>query len=395
MRLLVIYRHFWPDSPPYATMLREIAAHLVRDGHDVTVLTEQPSYKVADRAQNAARFEAVDGVEVHRLGRGPGRRIAALLFPVRALWTAMVWRLRGRRFDVVWTATMPPAVNGLGARGAAWLLGARFVYHCQDIYPELQVFAGNWTSSGLLARIVGWIDHANTRAADRVIVLSRDMAQTIQARGIGAKKIAVVNNFMLSDFEGPPPAPAAKPEGVFRVIFAGNIGRFQGLETLIGAARLLDDGSNRIEIMIMGEGAEEAALRRSAQGLRNVQFVPHRPFRDAAPTIATADLALVALKPGIYRAAFPSKTLTYLGLGVPVLAMIEAESELARTLLTEGIGRVVPYGDPAAMAAEIRAAADAQNNGTRNRVARYHASHLSVEAALSRWSALVSEVGAA
>ena len=111
--------------------------------------------------------------------------------------------------------------------------------------------------------------------------------------------------------------------------------------------------------------------------------------------IASADLALVSLKPGIYRAAYPSKTLTYLGLGVPILAMIEPESELAQTLHIRRLGRVVPHGDPVALAAEIRKAADAKDDGARVRALRYHAEHLSKETVLARWTALVSEVGAA
>ena len=396
MRILIIYRHFWPDSPPYASMLRETSAHLVRGGHEVTILTEQPSYKTADLMRVTPGVEHLDGVTVERLKRGPGRRLAAVLFPVRAFAMTALWRLRRRRFDLVWTATMPPAVNGLGARCVARLLRARFIYHCQDIYPELQVFTGNWSGSGMLARLVGWIDRANTHAADRVVVLSQDMARTILARGVPADRIAVLNNFMLPDFDlDEPAATVTKPKGLFRVIFAGNIGRFQGLDALIDAARLLDDGSNRIEIVIMGEGAAEAELRRAAVGLSNVSFVSHRPFREAAPMIASADLALVSLKPGIYRAAYPSKTLTYLGLGVPILAMIEPESELAQTLHIRRLGRVVPHGDPVALAAEIRKAADAKDDGARVRALRYHAEHLSKEAVLARWTALVSEVGAA
>ena len=45
MRILIVYRYFWPDTPPYATMLRDISRWLAEAGHDVEILTAQPSYK--------------------------------------------------------------------------------------------------------------------------------------------------------------------------------------------------------------------------------------------------------------------------------------------------------------------------------------------------------------
>ena len=57
------------------------------------------------------------------------RRIAAGLFPFRVILHALGRRLRGERYDLLWTATMPPAINGWGTRIAARILGAKFVYH--------------------------------------------------------------------------------------------------------------------------------------------------------------------------------------------------------------------------------------------------------------------------
>ena len=78
MRILAIYRHYWPDSPPYASMLRIITAHLAAEGHNVTMLTEQPSYKAADRMASSAPHETQDGVSVRRLSRVPISNLALI-----------------------------------------------------------------------------------------------------------------------------------------------------------------------------------------------------------------------------------------------------------------------------------------------------------------------------
>jgi len=195
MRLLAIYRHFWPDSPPYASMLRDITARLAAEGHDVSVLTEQPSYKSADREVTMPARENLHGVSVRRLRRFPGirngliRKLDTALFPCRVVLHALLKRLKGETFDVIWTATVPPAINGLGIRIAARILKARYVYHFQDIYPELQTFSGNWSQKSLLTRTVSWIDHGNAKGAALCITLSEDMANTIADRGISREKI--------------------------------------------------------------------------------------------------------------------------------------------------------------------------------------------------------------
>lgn len=383
-------------------MLRTITAYLAAEGHDVAMLTEQPGYKSADRAVSCATHEKRNGVTVRRLGRLPVadfgflRKVAAALFPIRVIFYVFVQRLRGNRYDVVWTATMPPAINGLGARIAAWILGAKFIYHFQDIYPELQTFAGNWRRGGILDRVVGWIDHGNAQSAAVCIVLSEDMADTIADRGVARDKIRVINNFMLSSYsaEGPLPEHLAKTDGTFRVIFAGNIGRFQGLEAFVDAAQILIDERPEIEFMLLGDGVEKATLKVRAKGLENVRFEDHMPFDAAKPVIASADLGLVSIQSGIYRTAYPSKTLTYLGLGVPVLAVVEAESALARHIEENGVGHVVPGSDGKALAQTIREAHDARADiaMSRERALAYYASGLSCEAAMERWGVLMREL---
>ena len=402
MRILAVYRHFWPDSPPYASMLRTIAGALAADGHEVSVLAERPSYKAVDRAARAPGREVLDGVRVRRLARLPAmrrsavRRLGAAVFPLRVVGYAIRERLRGRRYDVLWTATMPPAINGAGARLAARILGARFVYHLQDIYPELQTFSGKWRETGTLARITGWLDARNVHLAACNVTLSDDMATTIQARGVPADRVRVIANIMPDSFdEETPLEPAlAKLPGRFRVIFAGNVGRFQGLEALVEAARLLRDERPEVEFLVLGEGAMLGALREAAADLPNIRFEGHRPLREAKPVIATADAGLVSIQPGIYRAAYPSKTVTYLGLGVPLLAVVEPESELARSIVEGRLGWVAPSGDGEGLAAAVRAAWAARDEvpAMRERARAAFEREFAQAAVLERWRALMREL---
>ncbi len=403
MNILIIYRHFWPDSPPYASMLRSIAGRLSADGHQVTIWAEMPCYKLSDGALDPAPSERLQGAEIKRFGRLPGwhrfapvRLIDKLAFLPRILLRALAARGGGQRFDLVWTATIPPVAQGLVGRIVAAMLGARLLYHCQDLYPELAIHSGLWRKGSLAARIATAVERKTRARADWLVTLSHDMEDTA-IRLAAPRRLAVINNFMLEDFGAFDTGEASTPythEGDEIVIgFAGNLGRFQGLEQIVEAMRLLGpDGGIRLEFL--GDGKAKPKLEALAAGLDHVRFAPHLPFAEAKTRIAAFDLGLVSVEPDIYRYAYPSKTLTYLGLGVPVLAVIEPESELARMIGAEDVGFVAAGRDPAAIAQTMRTIAGrrAALPAMRGAALTLYREKLSRGARLDQWSQLLGAV---
>lgn len=353
MKILILYRHFWPDSPPYASMLRSIARTLVEAGHEVTIWAEEPCYKPSDRRHAVPRRTSIDGIKVERLRHLPDgfvtepmRLLDKLLFVPRLLFKAIIRRVRGADYDLVWTATIPPVIQGWAGRTIARLFGARFLYHCQDLYPELAGHMGLWRRDGVLYNFMMRIERKTRRQADLLVTLSEDMAATIRAH-TEPRKLMVINNFQLEDFS-PANAAAAQPvaaasrrdDGKIQLIFAGNMGIFQGLEAVVEAMRLIETQFPALELILMGEGKALPKLKRISAGLSNVRFEPHRPYEEAQSVIASADIGLVSLEPGVQRYAFPSKTLTYAGLGLRVFAIIDADSELSKMVLGKDLGWV-------------------------------------------------------
>ena len=354
MKVLFFYQHFWPDSPPYANTLRTISAHFAQRGHEISVLTAQPSYKLVDRSARSPAFERLDGIGVRRLALLPGsgsisllRVLSKALWPVRAACYLVVQALLGRKQEVVVAATIPPVANGLFGLIAARLTRAKFVYHLQDIYPEIGAVGGLWSEKNLKHKCLRWFDTLVCKKADHCIVLSEDMANTLKARGVVNTSISVINNFMLASFsEDNGDAKSLHDTNVknvseLRVVFAGNLGRFQGLDLLLQAFLEVTSNENlQMELHFVGEGAAEELLKASAEGARNVFFHGHYPFEDACRLMETFDAGIVSIQPEIYRYAYPSKTLTYLGLGLPLLALVEPESALAQSIVNDKLGVV-------------------------------------------------------
>lgn len=401
MRIVLIHRYFWPDTPPYAHILRDIALRLGEAGHHVTVLTCQPSYNRAVVAQASAHEQLSPNVEVRRWKVLPDRRYAVSK-AVNLVWFCahlLLARWSLRSVDVVMAASTPPIAVAKVGRWLAWSTGAQFFYHKQDIYPEV-VTAPGILRAARWAALLRWLDTRTDRAADRVIVLSEDMADTVIAREVTTDRLVVINNFDPWALDAPTVDDVGSRNEVgaqFQLVFAGNLGRFQCLETVIEVAVELRD-EDGIAFHFFGEGALRPQLERqiAAAGLRNVHVHGHRPPTEVAKFLRTqATLGIVSLTPGVIRAAYPSKTMSYLRQGCPVLVLVEADSALARTIEASGAGFQACATDPGAVAAVIRRLAGdpAALTGVGLRAADLYREQFSPERQLERWVELFEQTG--
>lgn len=403
MRILLVQRHFWPDVTVTASMGRALAARLARDGHQVTVLSGMPSYHGAYEGKPPPRREAVDGCKVIRL-RLPrernrtlvGRAVEGMAFPARVGARLLV---HGRRYDVIVTSSAPPVFLASAVRTAARIVRRPYVYHCQDVNPEAAVVSG-LLRAGWRTRLMSRLDRRNADRAASVVVLSSDMAGTLRRRGLEGRNIVVVNNFFVSYEIPTAPVLSAglrKPEGAFRVLFAGNLGLVQGLGVVMEAAQRLASISD-IQFAFVGTGAGERALREQAGSMlgKTVVFYPHQSLAVALLMMQDADLGLISLAPGIFRVAYPSKTMAYLAAGCPVLAVVEGESELARMVEATGVGVACSPGDAAALAEAVLLQRERSRQGMVNRaqIREMGEREFGADRALGRWAALVAAVGA-
>jgi colanic acid biosynthesis glycosyl transferase WcaI len=106
----------------------------------------------------------------------------------------------------------------------------------------------------------------------------------------------------------------------------------------------------------IGRGAKLEATREQAAELTNVEFFDYQPFDRLSDSLASCNLAVVAIEPGADRLAIPSKLQGILASGRPVLALAPEESELAQLVEKHRCGWVVAdFDDPGAVARTIRA----------------------------------------
>jgi colanic acid biosynthesis glycosyl transferase WcaI len=354
MKILLTHRFFWPDTAPYALILRAVGDALAKAGHEVHVLSSMPSYRSETPPMNTPAREMLGALHVRRISvfgdrnRNPLSRLANVVLYCWALFTTIL-RLRP---DVVTASTFPPVAGAWSASLAAQMVGAKFVYHVQDIHPELSQFIGDRLGRGLPRRLLRWLDNQTLQRADVIITLSEDMAKTLRGRGLRRLPITVIKNPPLqaeSEIVAPP-AELVKPVGTVRVIFAGNIGRFQNLQLLAEGVAQCFHAHPELELMFLGDGVALPELRARWGAHPQVRFAAFLPFAQAQGLIAEADVGLVSLSPNIYKVAYPSKIVTYHKLGLRILALVEPESQLARDLENSGEGIVPAAATPSAIA---------------------------------------------
>ncbi|MEV6815833.1 glycosyltransferase family 4 protein [Micromonospora sp. NPDC051296] len=395
--------------PPEGVFIPGNLAHgLAERGHAVRVLTTFPSYpygRIYPGWRQRWRHRETDGpVAVRRVPAYPShdtsarrRALSHLSFGVSSVLAGAGW-LAG--VDVTYVYHPPPTTVAV----AAVLRAARrtpVVLHVQDLWPE-SVIGSGMAPTGRLGRSleagIGALMRAAYRTAAAIVVISPAMADLVVARGADPERVRVVWNWTDDTLFRPVPAtPAARAvlghRGRCTVMFAGNLGLLQGLDTAVRAAAAVRD---RMDLVLVGSGADEKAIGRLAVdlGADNVRFVGRRPASEMAELYAAADFQLVCLRdlPALHG-TIPSKLQAALACGVPVVASLGGDAPAL--VRSAGVGLVSPPEDWRALAdrfAEAAALPVAERARMAHQARRVYEERMSVRVGVDQFEDILAKV---
>ncbi len=362
MRILYLTQWFEPE-PHVIKGLRFVRA-LQAAGHEVTVVTGFPNYPTG-RLYPGYRLkpiqrERIEGVDVVRLPLYPSHDTSSLRRSLNYLsffFSALAYLLvRREPFDRAYVYH-PPITVGLAAAVAGLVRRLPFILDIQDLWPDTLAAVG-MTGGRRLTRPIGWLCRFVYWRAKAIVAQSEGMRATLAARGVPAEKLITIYNW--ADAE-PSNIDQAAPLAAHRfvVVYGGNLGKAQGLGTVLEAAARLRDLRPDIQIRLYGDGVEAASLREQARvlDLRNLEIHAQIGKAEINEVFARADALLVHLTDHpLFTITVPSKIQAYLATGRPIAAGIAGEG--ARLLGESGAAMVAPPGDPGALAAAIAALAD-------------------------------------
>ena len=410
-RVLILSLVFPPDGVSTAQIVGDLAADLKARGHEIVVLTTTPHYNrdpVAEAAQplrpwwgpflqvSSFRGITVYHARVPRKGKRVSGRLAAwLMFHVVSTIASL--RLV-RRPDVILVPS-PPLTMGVNAWVVGLLKRCPYIYNVQELYPDLAITLGAIKSPILIDVLYRLERFVYSRSA-AVTVIAPGMQQRLVRKGVPPDRVSVIPNSVdLSELHPMPKDNAfSRRHGLSErvvVVYAGNMGPAQGLESIVDAAALLRS-VNGLTIALIGGGTHVDALQNAVreQALTNVLILPHQPYADVPQIYGTADVCLVALARGAGSEAIPSKVYRIMACGRPIIAAADPESDLAALVRDAQCGTVVPAGDAAALAKTIREAcarpAEWRAMGARGRT--YVERHYARDATSARYDELIRKV---
>jgi len=356
-----VSQYFWPEN----FLINDAAKQLVQRGHKVTVLTGWPNYphgKVFKEFNNCRgdyqHYQGADIIRVPVVPRGQGSWLLALNYLSFAFFSCAFspWLLRKKRIDVVFTYQLSPVTIGLTAILIGRIKRAPVVFWVLDLWPETLAAIGVIKSDWIL-RSVGQLVRFIYERCTLVLGQSQGFLTSMSDYTSNIGKLRYFPSWAEDEFSDRTPQLAPEIptiEGVFNVVFAGNVGEAQDFPAIVRAAKLLK-GHDFIRWVIIGDGSMLSWLRNevSKAGLDNNFLILGRFEVERMPSFyAHAGALLVSLKKDpIFSMTIPGKVQSYLLAGIPILALLDGEG--ARVVKEANVGYVNQAGDAYGLAESV------------------------------------------
>jgi len=354
--VLILCQLFYPELISTGQTLTELAEELVKLGMDVDVVCGPPT--ISDRKSKAPRFLSHQGIRVRRVF---GTRFSKLSLTGKFLnqstyaLSAFLHLLFSHAKKPVLVLTEPPFLGFICAV-LKKVKGRSYIFVVFDVYPDVAVKLGVLKEKGLIARLWNWANRFILENASHVIVLGRCMKNVILNKGKEIKSIPSKTHMVhiWSDDRLVKPVEKEKNpfikkwnmDGKFVAGYSGNMGRVHDMETIMEAARALNENKD-ICFLFIGEGYKKRWMEEYAGRwkLGNCQFHGYVEREEHGLSSACADVGLVSLFPGQEGLSVPSKTFGLMAAGIPVIGIMNRNSEIALVIEENDCGVVIDPGN--------------------------------------------------
>lgn len=377
--MLLLNEFFYPDNlGGTGTATTDIVSRL-RDTHgaQVDVVTSRFAYR--DASITYPPTDTWKGTNIYRVSspnwsreKTSKRFLGNLLFAYASAWKAMTLP----KPDVVLVSTAPLTLP-IAARMLKSFRGVPFAYLIYDLDPDRTVALHVKDADSREVKLLRKWQTKWLHSADKVVAIGRCMKDYLATTyNLDRSKIGVVE-------VGADPNTVQRIESKetefkkkhdlsgFLVIYSGNFGQYHDFDTILNAAEKLKDLKPDLTFVLTGGGhkkayVEEQVKARNLTNVRTFAFVPEEEFSDM---LASADLTIVTLEPGMEGLCVPSKFYSFIASGRPVLALMRKDTEVALTVDENNIGKIIEIGDADGLV-KAMLSADAAESDDQGRRAR-------------------------
>jgi len=352
----------WFDPEPTLKGLK-FASELSKLGFEVQVITGFPNYPggkiYSGYKVKFLQREFLSDIIVNRIPLYPshGKSILGRILNYLSFsFCVFIYGLYiSKNADILYVYH-PPLSVGVAACFIKIFRKTPIVYDIQDIWPDSLHSTGVIRNKYILD-IISYLCNFVYRNVNSIVVLSPGFKKLLMMRGVSEKKISIIYNWTneeISKF-----SYVLFPKNIsgserITIMYAGNIGRAQALETIIDAACILINKLADASFIVIGSGVELASLKQYAvdKQAKNVHFFPSVPMDRVNEYLKSADILLVHLKADpLFKITIPSKTQAYMAVGKPILMAVEGDA--ARLVKSAKCGITARSEDPQDIADKI------------------------------------------
>jgi colanic acid biosynthesis glycosyl transferase WcaI len=344
----------------------ELSRELARRGHSVhhcySDSIQTPQGALQRRADDPLSFS----VAPISLGQGVAKySYFARWLQERRYARKLAQRIAEQQPDLVICGNGAPDIQTAALR-AARAAKAQFLFWLQDLYgeaaqrilPQRVPIIGGMVAKTLTAKEARCL-----RESDAVIAISDDFAPILRDMGVAPDRCTTIENWAPLEEIAPQPKrnPWSLAQGCaeeFCFLYAGTLGLKHNPELLAALAEALcDDGRARLIVASQGLGADYLAAEKTARNLHRLTLLPFQPYSALPDMLGAADVAIALLEQEAGVFSVPSKVLSYLSAGRPILGAMPRQNLAARLIEREQAGAVIApdkIGDFVAAARALR-----------------------------------------
>lgn len=352
MRIQLWSYNYDPEPSGIAPLSGVWSRAMQARGHEVEVVAAHPHYPEPRWGRSLKPYREVrDGVAVLRLPLWIGRGSATQRMRQEASFaTAMTLAAPAIGTPDVIVAVSPsfpalgPAMAAARARRIPWVLWL------QDILPDGAVASGI-LDDGAVVRLARRFERAAYRSAARIVVISESFEENLRRKGVDASKLVRIYNPASRPILDEPREELAPGDPV--VLTMGNIGHTQNLVAVARSFEKSDELRRlRARLVMAGDGQAgpdvRAAIRTDRVRITGVLDSDALEHELRAATVAVVSQRYEGIDFNV-----PSKLMNFMAYGIPTVASVRAESEVARIVTSSVGGWVTDSADTAQLASKL------------------------------------------
>ena len=343
MKILVVCQYYYPEN----FIITKIAEQMAADGHEVHVLTGKPNYGYGEilPEYKDIKYEEINGVKVHRVNLKVRKKSRlSIIKNYLSFWSnSKRWVKKCKeQFDIVYSMSLSPVTILSPGNLYKKKHHVKHVVHCVDLWPESVLVTHAVRKNSLMYKILYRWSRDLYKEVDHVIIGSPSYDEYFK----NVLKLDKKTTFApLPSLVEENNAEPHKYEKKFNVLYCGNLGLIQNIETIPEVMKRIDNPDVQFHVIGMGPKSDELVSLIKENQLDD-KLVYHGPIpaKRAASYFASADALYVSLKDeGYVGKTIPNKLVMSMAFGKPIIGVVGGDG---KKLLEESRGGVVCENNP-------------------------------------------------